>query len=138
MACGSDLVQLFGPGLMGAHLRCQANDPNLSYTLGGYYYLSADGGKSWSSWPAPEYATFINGIQGWQIVSSGSAQPFQLQRTIDGGRSWMNVTTMDWSGPLDFLNQKDGWVIAHLGNAIGMVHTANGGATWTLLKPVVK
>ena len=64
-----------------------------------------------------------------------SATPHDLFQTRDGGQTWTKVKTLNWSGPLDFVDEQNGWAVAQAGEAVALVQTTDGGQTWREIKP---
>jgi photosystem II stability/assembly factor-like uncharacterized protein len=48
------------------------------------------------------------------------------------------VSGLGGEGQPDFIDQTTGWMVAKAGVSISLVQTADGGATWTQLKPIIK
>ena len=97
------------------------------------FYSTHDGGASWQSTqpiPAGSY-TFLDAQHGW--IGQGG----DLWATSDGGQSWSKVTP---GGPfqnvagLDFISTREGWATAPNNDGTSvLLHTTNGGQTWTVL-----
>ena len=96
-------------------------------------YVTHDGGASWQCTdPAPDGSyTFLDPQHGW--VASGR----DLWVTKDGGQSWSKLTP---GGPfhdaalLDFISTREGWAIGeNTSSSSVLLHTTNGGQTWTVL-----
>lgn len=59
-----------------------------------------------------------------------------LYYTADGGLTWTISSTPFSAGDLNFVDEKNGWMLADLGvgagsNAVAVFQTTDGGATWT-------
>ncbi len=109
-----------------------------------YYYLTFDGGANWNYWQASGNEDFFvnvysnNVTTGWRFLPPAGSQFGLLQDTFDGGRTWVTMKTVAWkSASLDFVNALEGWAIVSDGMNSALVHTVNGGWTWSDLKPVV-
>lgn len=115
---------------------------------------STDGGKSWVQRANPcgqEAATsafsFVDAASGWMLCGGqpGAGQQGKwLFRTLDGGRTWTNLTSTPSEGAppgqpgglpaggyvadLFFLDAAHGWFSLNRG---GLWSTADGGSTWT-------
>ena len=129
--CGS-----YNPGFQGQTgwvvVKCNTYDPGVTQT---FLYTSPDGGKTWSSHTVPailDYVQFLNPGVGW-FAGGG-----RVYLSEDGGKTWSPVSGLGGEGQPDFITQTAGWMIAKTGDSITLVQTADGGATWTQLKPVVK
>lgn len=104
-------------------------------------YVTRDGGASWQSTnPIPAGSwMFLDAQHGW-VVQGGD-----LWVTGNGGQSWSRLTP---GGPfqnvftLDFISRQEGWAAArdtfqplvgqHTANGV-LLHTTDGGQTWTAL-----
>ena len=117
-------------------------------------YVTTNGGQTWKLRSAPTtspYDTvnkiiFLNAEVGWLILSEASNPPaIGLFRTIDGGRSWVNLQNTNAQGNsraaqlplqnfqrLSFLNAWTGWAAGENASTDGVVlyTTHDGGATW--------
>jgi photosystem II stability/assembly factor-like uncharacterized protein len=40
---------------------------------------------------------------------------------------------VEWSGTLDFVNERQGWALAHSGEAVAVLRTIDGGKTWEIM-----
>ncbi|TDI84792.1 MAG: hypothetical protein E2O74_04515 [Chloroflexi bacterium] len=96
-----------------------------------YIYTTEDGGASWESYlyPGGELALLNPRI----TYAFGR----QIHQTVDGGRSWDFVKTVQWDGQFSFVSDQVGWAVARQGEALALVSTTNGGRTWNLLKPSI-
>jgi photosystem II stability/assembly factor-like uncharacterized protein len=105
-----------------------------------WIYVTTDGGATWTPRlaPAPKgNFQFINASEGW-FVGGG-----QIFKTGDGGKTWAALTKVTWAGAQpSFIDAKTGWAVAFSGQEpnvqYALVSSANGGATWALIKAKVK
>lgn len=132
--CGADYVEVVPPDSVGVLIDCILYD-----STGGpaydFYFHSANGGKSWKSWPETGNTQFINAQAGWRLTSNNNA--YNLEQTRDGGQSWGTIKTVQWKGDLDFISEQVGWAIASNDNAVALVQTSDGGKTWKEIHPQV-
>ena len=73
----------------------------------------------------------INATNGWGLEIAG-----HIVRSTDGGQSWSDVTPSNRPGDAFgsfFLDAQSAWVYDSNNPSRGLVHTANGGETWTML-----
>lgn len=99
-----------------------------------YFALSADAGKTWTSWNSTGNESFLDAEHGWRLLSPG-----ELQQTTDGGRNWATIKNVTWDeAEFDFVDEQEGWAIASVGQGRVFLHTGNGGRTWTDLHPLVE
>ncbi len=124
--------------------------------------VTTDGGTTWNQITVPgqgqsaSAADFIDQEDGW-VLTAPPAPPAPaspapattppvpsttLWATTDGGRTWSPV----WSrtgevqiASLDFVTTEVGWAETMDGGtgASGLVHTADGGRTWTAMEPAI-
>jgi photosystem II stability/assembly factor-like uncharacterized protein len=129
--CGS-----YSPGFAGQSgwlvVKCNNYGPGVAQT---FLYTSIDGGQTWKSHslPAPiDFVQFLTPDLGW---FAGGGRVYLSQ---DGGQTWQPVSGLGGEGQPDFIDQTAGWMVAKTGDSITLVHTSDGGTTWTQLKPVIK
>ena len=102
---------------------------------------TVDSGGHWRDVSAPvkivASSAFVGRGAAW--VEAGALRPGRtapLYRTLDGGRTWRLVGSVESDCQLDFVDLRHGWCIA-IGPAtgsetIGLFRTTDGGATWAL------
>jgi photosystem II stability/assembly factor-like uncharacterized protein len=103
-----------------------------------YAYLTTDRGQTWHSWLSTGNETFTNPDTGWRLFVTSDRQPSLFQRTTDAGSTWRTIKEVAWkNAQFNFVNERVGWAI--VGNNLNstLVHTVDGGKTWTEIKPVV-
>ncbi len=88
-------------------------------------YKSSDAGESWEvvSSFSPKYATTICFIDEMNGFAGGY---YNLLRTTDGGKTWIEDTNVGNAYSLQFLNQNIGFATTHN----GIYTTTNGGNSW--------
>ena len=107
-------------------------------------FYTTDGGQHWkdvtptSGWLLQSITKgfFLNGATAWLIQPD--RQDFSrgtLFHTNDGGRTWQSSQAPFGPGPMQFLNDNDGWVMANRGAAAGstavdIYKTTDGGSSW--------
>jgi photosystem II stability/assembly factor-like uncharacterized protein len=107
-------------------------------------YSTTDGGSHWySTSPALPEPTgplfFLDDKTGWFLgaTSTDSTQAqYAIIQTTDSGTTWKKLTTLSWTGEMDFVSAQVGWVVASDGSSLALVQTTNGGTTWQQLNPV--
>ncbi|UCF60391.1 MAG: hypothetical protein JSV37_11590 [Anaerolineaceae bacterium] len=106
-----------------------------------FLYNSADGGQTWEAEIIPGGPPeFITSLIGWAIEvpetdDVDDPKSLQLYRTEDGGQTWRRLSTLDWYGQLQFVNENVGWALVESGDMIVLMHTSDGGETWERLMP---
>jgi photosystem II stability/assembly factor-like uncharacterized protein len=108
---------------------------------------TTDSGRHWRAVMPPvkriASATFLGA--GVALIEADSLHPGApgaprtepVYRTLDGGRSWQQLSHVQSDCQLDFVNRRDGWCIT-VGDAMGsstvwLYRTIDGGATWRLV-----
>jgi len=102
-----------------------------------YVYFTGDGGVTWNTYPLPADYTIGEGLD---FISSqdGLALGRKIYKTTDGGQTWKFVQQVNWDGQFSFISVDLGWAsVTNNQGPIALVKTVNGGATWTILHPVV-
>lgn len=95
------------------------------------FYRTEDGGATWT------VRAYPGGGLLWLDTSSGWALGRDLYQTRDHGESWQFIRSVSWDGQFTFVDPRNGWAVARQGEEIALVRTQNGGATWSLLRPVI-
>jgi len=127
--CGETRILTIAPKVIGVEWDCEIN-PLARYR---FFAISADGGESWTSWLASGNEFFLDGKNGWRLLVPG-----QLQRTSDGGLNWITIKSVTWeNAQFDFISEQEGWAIVSNGETTALLHTPDGGATWTEIKPLI-
>ena len=97
-----------------------------------FFHLHSDnGGETWNYWQQTGDVDFIDARTGWQMVSKGE-QMHEIQRTLDGGRTWSVVKPVAWDGVLDFVDERIGYALAYDRGVMAVMFTADGGSTWEI------
>ena len=106
---------------------------------------TANGGVTWhdvsptqaSSYGYSVSAEFIDNLHGWVLVPNPDDWLSGiLYRTADGGANWKESPVPFGGGALEFLDNRQGWMMASLGAgagsmAVAIYQTDDAGATWT-------
>jgi len=107
-----------------------------------WIYLTSNGGASWfpHNLPTP-YGTvdFVNPKVGWWLGSklADTTTGLTFYHTPDGGYTWNQISTVDWTGVPDFLDVNTGWVVATTGQDTSVLKTSDGGKTWSPLEAML-
>ncbi len=104
--------------------------------LSGEIVKTSDGGHTWTSQnPNGSINTltsvyFINSNEGWAAGAAGT-----VFHTIDGGSNWnlLNTGTSQFFDDIYFFDSNNGWAYS----STFMLHTTNGGSSWTSSTPPV-
>lgn len=109
----------------------------------GEIYRTTDGGHTWKLQNSGldcqiQQLFFYDKLHGWATAFATSSDPNQtasMLRTKDGGETWEVLWKVSADSPqsvrrIVFANVKEGWGIDGWQNNI--VHTADGGLTWTV------
>ena len=106
---------------------------------------TADGGATWhdvspkagASFGYAVSAYFLDTLHAWVLVpNSDDMLHGILYRSGDGGLTWSESPVPFGGGSMQFLDAKQGWMMADLGAgagsmAVSIFQTADAGATWT-------
>ena len=98
-----------------------------------YLYSTEDGGESWETHALPSDVLASDVRMIFFDSETGLILGRQIYRTEDAGRTWEHVKTVSWDGGFTFVDPLHGWAVARSGDAIALVKTINGGATWVEL-----
>jgi len=139
LACNGRPVVEAAPRAMAVDISCTQAD-NAKFFYHHLYYLSSAGSPAWRSWKVNGKflsVDFINASQGWMMTAPGGSLN-EIYRTNDGGKTWVNINVVAWAQAyFNFVNSNLGWAIVSDGSAVALVHTINGGQTWSEIKPLV-
>ncbi len=106
---------------------------------------TTDGGKTWNKLITPEQtigdAYFHDKEHGWTVTQSpNSLNTFEVQATIDGGRTWKTVLSRETAAPINGVvirsaGKEDAWVQLTGGSGMtqtsySLFHTLDGGGQW--------
>jgi photosystem II stability/assembly factor-like uncharacterized protein len=94
-------------------------------------YRTEDGGVTWTQREYP------GGQLLWLDNSRGWALGRNIYWTRDGGATWALVHSVNWDGQFSFVDEQHGWAVARNGDEIALVRTADGGASWSILRPLM-
>ena len=147
-SCYWDSLKPISATGIGLELSCNA--PPFDFSE---YYLSLDSGQSWNVWFSSWFLddstgkiggwiqgggeSFLPDGTGWRLFAPGGKQLNQMQKTLDGGKSWTSIQKVAWPyAQFDFVNAQVGWAII-TGYTTALVQTKDGGITWSEVKPVV-
>jgi len=134
-ACGSYSPNAFSAQSVTVAMKCL---DNATYKIEkDYAYFTGDGGTTWKTYPLPAGYSLGEGLKFFS-AQSGLALSRKIYKTGDGGQTWKLIQQVNWDGQFSFVSIDLGWayVINDQGE-IALVKTVNGGATWTMLHPVV-
>jgi photosystem II stability/assembly factor-like uncharacterized protein len=130
------------PDLVFIHMLDEKNGWGISDTN---VLRTVDGGTTWYN-VGPEkisalgysvIADFLNTQEGWVLVPDPNNMLVgTLYHTSNGGATWNSFAAPFGGGVLDFLDPKQGWMMASLGAGAGSMGVAiyqsiDGGSTWT-------
>jgi len=139
-ACGIDAIVYVQAPRLTLSVTCLhygTSDPNR------WLYTTPDSGATWSwkATPGGYGSTFLpNPTQGWFLghIKRQEDDASTLYVTSDGGASWSPVKNVNWRGLPQFVDIKNGWVLASVGVNTAFVRTTDGGHTWAEIKAVIK
>ena len=104
----------------------------------GYLYSSADGGRSWTPLPLPKKVVGNNSTMIYFDEMNFLLLGREMYSSDDGGATWNFIKTVNWDGQFSFVDNQTGWAIATNENhEKALVHTVNGGKSWSQIEPVI-
>ncbi len=113
---------------------------------------TVDGAATWTD-VTPKYpkqssfdfsTEYLDATHAWSAIPVGTQSRLQVFRTADAGQTWQS-TTVDFDkqygvtgSQITFLDARHGWIMVGMGAAAGsmavaILHTSDGGVTWSLL-----
>jgi hypothetical protein len=132
MDCGETRVTAFTPNAIGIEWECRVYS-GFEHHDYKYFSFSADMGNIWNTWDPSSNEYFLDANHGWRLLSPG-----QLQQTSDGGLNWTTLKTVSWEdAQFEFVNPLEGWAIVSNAQETALVHTIDGGQSWTEIKPII-
>ncbi|MBN2258727.1 MAG: hypothetical protein JW704_13075 [Anaerolineaceae bacterium] len=99
-----------------------------------WLYTTQNDGFSWSwqSLPGGYGEIFLlSPTQAWFLghINQQDDDASTLYSSMDGGMNWGQVKNVNWAGTPQFVDPKNGWVLARAGLESAFVHTTDGGRT---------
>jgi photosystem II stability/assembly factor-like uncharacterized protein len=130
------------PDLISIHMQDEKNGWGINDTN---ILRTVDGGVTWykvgpakvSSLGYSVIADFLTAQEGWVLVPDPTDMLVgALYHTNDGGTTWSSSSVPFGGGVLNFIDSKQGWMMASLGAGAGSMGVAiyqssDGGSTWT-------
>jgi WD40 repeat protein len=136
MLCGTTSMQWISPEAFTLQWTCSSEMGTPYFKEFSYQYITSDGGRSWYSWLGSGNEFFLNAQTGWRLYSPGEGQVGQLQQTTRASQDWKPIKTVAWqTAQFDFVSERVGWAIVTSGDATSLLHTMDGGQTWSELRP---
>lgn len=100
-----------------------------------YLYLTDDGGDHWQIHALPAGVLASEATLVFFDPEAALLMGRDMYRTENAGQSWEHVKTVFWDGQFSFVDPLHGWAVARSGDALALVRTVDGGASWVELKP---
>ncbi|MEJ2569586.1 MAG: two-component regulator propeller domain-containing protein [Anaerolineales bacterium] len=96
-----------------------------------FLYLTSDAGSTWN----------VNDFPGATLLFIDEQTVFALGQEIslslNQGRDWTDVKSVQWQGQFSFVDENLGWAVATYEDEIALVYTLNGGRSWLEIKPTL-
>jgi photosystem II stability/assembly factor-like uncharacterized protein len=144
--CGIPAIDNAKAGTLSLTLRCSNFNNNTTqswlYTSSNGGAINSNGGVTWEQHLLPipyNQITMLSPAEGF-LVGSLTEDPEAngtVYHTVDGGGVWTLLISTSWTGAPDFVDSKNGWVVATHNQLSALVYTSNGGVTWVELNPVI-
>jgi photosystem II stability/assembly factor-like uncharacterized protein len=105
-----------------------------------YVYSTLDEGETWEVAAVPgafQTAQFLDPEIGWVTTTAdlNADGPRDIYETVDGGRTFELVRSVNWTGRFSFISETTGWAVASSAEGQALVQSTNGGDTWQVLEP---
>ncbi len=105
-------------------------------------YWTYDSGNSWRVYGLPKadgHLTFYGIYQGWysEVSDEGSATPFEVLGTSNGGADWNTIAQTAWDSQLHFITPAVGWGVVNYQGKLAMVKSEDGGHSWIQIYPMI-
>jgi photosystem II stability/assembly factor-like uncharacterized protein len=138
-ACGIDAIVYVRPPMLTVSVTCQSAgraDPER------WLYTTPDNGLTWSwvNTPGGYGDTFLlDPNHGWFLghIKQQDDDASTLYVTTNAGASWSPIKNVSWRGVPQFVDAKNGFVLARAGMENAFVRTTDGGKTWSEVKAVL-
>ncbi len=130
--CGASSPQFSSQTDGGMMITCTDWNAN---TKQSWLYVTADAGQTWEPRDLPAAdgtLQWLGGGVAW--LQAGGA----VYQTTDAGVGWKTMAQVAWTGQPDFVDQQEGWIVAHADQAVALVHSSNGGKNWEEIKPTTR
>jgi photosystem II stability/assembly factor-like uncharacterized protein len=147
-ACSPDSASLFSPDSGAVHVDCSWGLEAPS----DFILSTTDDGETWDSYPIPtdeqvgpyyeERVLFIRPNLALALFWShaGFKEPpvvtTSLRESRDGGRTWTQLSILDWQGALYFIDEHSGWAAVSSDYESYLMHTVDGGRNWERIDPL--
>jgi photosystem II stability/assembly factor-like uncharacterized protein len=102
-----------------------------------YLYSSADGGSTWMTTRLPEEVLANQATVFFFDRDHALLLGRDIYHSADGGHSWEYIKSVNWDAQFTFVDPQMGWAIARANGQTALVKTANGGVSWSEIKPII-
>ncbi len=128
--CGMFSPELFSSTSGALVVTCRRYDDSEKVTTH-FLALTSDAGTTWTLYDYPGGdLRFINPNLAYALGRD-------IYKSTDGGKSWTKVKGVNWDGQFSFVNENLAWAVARAEDEIALVHTTDGGGTFSEIKPQV-
>ena len=120
-------------------------DPLQGWAIGdlgnafGYIVHTTNGGKTWSEQRNILHHLYVSGSAQTtqQVVTVGRLDSFLVRtglvaRTTNGGARWQEQRLLKRIDKVTFIDTRHGWATAFEGDSSRVIHTPDGGKSWTI------
>jgi photosystem II stability/assembly factor-like uncharacterized protein len=95
-----------------------------------YLYYSTDWGISWTFRTYPGGDFMYADKTAWALGRD-------IFQSKDNTATWTKISSVEWDGQFDFISATEGWAVGIKDKAASVYRTIDGGASWTVMDPVV-
>jgi photosystem II stability/assembly factor-like uncharacterized protein len=102
-----------------------------------YFYSTQNGGVSWSTIRLPDTVRAADDRLLWFGLKNALLLGREMYRSTSDGQAWSFVKTVNWDGEFSFSDAQTGWAVARSNGEVALVHTDDGAASWSVIKPTI-
>ncbi len=128
--CGMFEPELFSTSSGALVVTCRRFDDGEKITTH-FLLLTSDAGVTWKIYDYP------GGDLHFISQNVAYALGRDIYKSTNGGKSWTKIKEIYWDGQFNFVNENIAWAVARAEDEIALVHTTDGGLTFSEIKTQV-